>query len=951
MSVRAIQAGKAVILIQATDLTGQTLQRIANNMKRFGATLTRVGEQSMRGGLLGGIATGMTLRNFFKFDDLMKELRAKFGFLGDMTLQQANAMKLMEQRIRSLGKTTSYTSQEVAEASVVLAQGGLAPTEVANSLQAILDLGRGTRTALDMAANMYVRAMRAFNLSSEDANATVSQFVRATRYGVLELSDLESGLRYSSGTAATLGQNLAPILAILTELSNVGLAGSIGGTSLNTAMANLVKKMEKIKEKFPGFEPATKNGDLDLLRTLERLYAYTSKLSKMERIEVFQDLFNLRGARAIAGAQGIENILGMAKAIEKAGNEARLAANLMDSGPGGSWRKLTSAIDDLSLSLGKAAEGPLVAIIHAATHMANAFNRVVETNKPFATMLVLSPVIAVAAGVGFIALGKSIAALGTAFGVATVGFRKFLGMLSGGTVRQWIALKGTFQALRGGSVAHMGLRQMAGGLGASRFGIGGAIRSQATVLRSGMTARKAATNMAIYKRQADFLKAINHNPALQSRYMYLYRRQRSVRDAALMSQRLARGGRGTALRSIIPSMGRGLLEVVKGLKNFSVATLRVLWATRRLIPSWFTLLEIFVLFGDKIPGMSNVWNQFANGFTAAGKAIGRIASYLQGPLSLIATSFEALYKGETARGLNGLATALSGIYNIIVNQLVSAWNLFKASIASTWDTIKVVFLAITQLVENLIESIGNVLGLVSGVAGATIGGFFSGGSFGDTLIAGAQSFMKGINQLFYWGDMFVFNLKNILLKLLSELGLELGKLVSAIMGVSFFDHTLENIRDTEMRAADNQYKVDTKRREKLLESQNKEVDRVFQSIKDRQTQKDALLNAQQRESWSANINKFTGQMAQEMQAYLNRPETPVVTGNNDFQPERSYGLGKMPVAMDLSKQVAGSLIGYISEVSSNRLKFGDNMSKKQLKALEDIRDNTADLKDRAETFE
>lgn len=408
MSVRAIQAGRAVILIQATDLTGQTLARISNNMKRFGATMTRVGEQSMRGGLLGGIASGMTLRNFFKFDDLMKELQAKFGFLGTMTLEQASAMEQMEARVRELGKSTSYTSQQVAEAAIVLAQGGLDPTEVKNSLQSILDLGRGTRTELDMAANMYVRAMRAFKLSSADAESTVSQFVRATRYGVLELSDLESGLRYSSGTAATLGQNLAPILAILTELSNVGLAGSIGGTSLNTAMANLVKKMEKIKERFPGFEPATKNGDLDLLKTLERLYSYTSRLSKMERIAVFQDLFNLRGARAMAGAQGIENILGMAKAIEKAGNEARIAADLMDSGPGGSWRKLTSAVDDLSLALGKAANGPIVAIIHGATYLANAFNKVVEANKPLATMLVLSPGIALAAGVGMIVLGKAI---------------------------------------------------------------------------------------------------------------------------------------------------------------------------------------------------------------------------------------------------------------------------------------------------------------------------------------------------------------------------------------------------------------------------------------------------------------------------------------------------------------------------------------------------------------
>mgnify|MGYP000281761686 FL=1 len=550
MSVRAIQAGKAVILVQAVDLTGNTLSKISRNMKNFGASLTRLGEQSMRGGLLGGIASGLTLKNFFKFDDLMKELQSKFGYLGDMTKEQTRTMATMENRIRSLGKTTSYTSQQVAEAAIVLAQGGLEPTEVKNSLQAILDLGRGTRTELDMAANMYVRAMRSFNISSDEASSTVSQFVRATRYGVLELSDLEAGLRYSSGTAATLGQNLAPILAILTQLSNVGLAGSIGGTSLNTAMANLVKKLEAIKERFPGFEPAKKNGDLDLLKTLERLYYFTSRMSKMERIAVFQELFNLRGARAIAGAQDIESILGMAKAIEKAGNEARIAADLMDSGPGGSWRKLTSAVDDLSLALGKAAEGPIVSLIHAGTQLANTFNTVTENNKGLAAALILSPGIMVAAGVGFILLGKTIAVVGSGFGLATVAIRRFLGIVSGGTVRQVAALSMTMKELAGARVASMGLGQMArgttGAAGGLLSGVGGAGKAQAAALRNASKMRAAQRSVTTNRALAQAMwQARNINLANK----YATRAQAAQRLVTRFSAAgtAARGARGAAI--------------------------------------------------------------------------------------------------------------------------------------------------------------------------------------------------------------------------------------------------------------------------------------------------------------------------------------------------------------------------------------------------------------------
>lgn len=951
MSVRAIQAGKAVILIQATDLTGQTLNKITNNMKRLGSTLTRVGEQSMRGGLLGGIATGMTLRNFFKFDDLMKELRAKFGFLGDMTMAQTKAMTMMEHRIRSLGKTTSYTSQEVAEAAVVLAQGGLSTTEVSNSLQAILDLGRGTRTALDMAADMYVRAMRSFNISADEANSTVSQFVRATRYGVLELSDLESGLRYSSGTAATLGQNLAPILAILTQLSNVGLAGSIGGTSLNTAMANLVKKLDKIKERFPGFEPATKNGDLDLLRTLERLYAYTSKLSKMERIEVFQDLFNLRGARAIAGAQDIESILGMAKAIAQAGNEARKAADLMDSGPGGAWRKLTSAVDDLSLSLGKAAEGPIVAIIHAATHLSNAFNKVVETNKPLATALVMSPILAVAAGVAFITLGKALGTLGTVLGVAVGGFRKLLGMISGGTVRQFIALKGTLQALRGGSVAHMGLGQMGhGAMTAGRFGTHGivsAARSQRTLVTQTRIAKVAAQNAHRFRTMSKILAARGVAPNLARQYLRAANIQANIGRRATYSANLARGARLTALRSILPAIGTGLMDVVRGFRAFAVATGRTIWAVRRLIPSWFTLIEVFVLFGDKIPGVKNVWNQFANGFMAAGGALGRIASYIQGPINLLFASFDQLYKGDTATGLNGIMTALSGIGQIIVNQLVSAWNLFKASIAGTWDTVKVVFTAISQLVGNVINSLGSVLGLLGNAASSTIGGFFSGkGDFGSMIISGAQALMKGINQLFYWGDVFVAKLNQIFQDIIAELGAAISRLNPLNSNES-----IQQVLDSTINKNRLDYLIATKKREKTLNEQNLEVDRVFKSIAENQTKNQALQTARQRENWSANINQFTNNLAAQMRESMNQPSPVSPQGNTGYSPMRSNGLGSIPNAVQDAKSIASSIIGYASSNVSNQIKFGNKNAKKQLDILEDIRDNTSDLKDRAETFE
>lgn len=80
-----------------------------------------------------------------------------------------------------------------------------------------------------------------------------------------------------------------------------------------------------------------------------------------------------------------------------------------------------------------------------------------------------------------------------------------------------------------------------------------------------------------------------------------------------------------------------------------------------------------------------------------------------------------------------------------------------------------------------------------------------------------------------------------------------------------------------------------------------------------------------------------------------RPQTPP-QGDGGFQPQRSQGLAGIQ-AMNESKAVASSLIGYVTSNNYNKVKFGDKTAKQQLNVLEEIRDNTSDLKDRAETFE
>lgn len=445
MTRAKIVAGKTVIVIEAVDRIDKALAGIRNKLHKFANVTSAAGEQLFRGGFFGGIASGLILTQFAKFDDLMLELRTKLDLYGSSAGHVDQVMSRLEMRIRNLGKTTSFTSKEVAAAAIELAKGGLGVGEIENSLQAILDLGRGTRASLDEAAKMYVRTMRTFNIQSDQANEIVSQFVRATRKGTLGIDDLEASLRYASGTAATLEQNLSPILALFAQLSNRGLAGSIGGTSLNTAMANLIKKMKDLQDVFPGFNPVYNQNGFDLLMTLNELFKATNKLSNLERITVFQDVFNLRGARAIAGAQDIKRIIQLSQEIKTAGNEGRIAAQIMDSGLGGAWRRAMSAAQEFFLSLGDGTEKYLIPTLNAIRSIINELSAFTAVNPNIAAAIVLSPAALLAAGAALLAISK--ASRLAAFGVGGLQdvYRSLTRFIGRATSQQLIFVKSLLQ--------------------------------------------------------------------------------------------------------------------------------------------------------------------------------------------------------------------------------------------------------------------------------------------------------------------------------------------------------------------------------------------------------------------------------------------------------------------------------------------------------------------------
>lgn len=415
-----ITAGQAVIVVSIDNQIQNALKKVEAQVRKFAAGIGQIGFDLFRGGLLGSIPVFASVVEFQKFEDEILRLGTK--------LQTTDRiLARVEDRIRSLGKTTSFTALEVAQGATSLAQAGLSPEEVMGGLQSVLDLGRGAKITLDEAADLLANTSATFKLPVNQFDEIASQFIATARLSTIEVINLKEAIKEASGTLNDLNVDLPTSLALLAQLGFRSLKGTKAGTTLNTMLLNLVAKMKQIG-KVLNVEVSNIDGSMrPLLEVLDEFSSKIKKLPETQRIRLSQQLFNIRGSRGETALREIDKIRRLAEEIRNAGDEARLAAVKMDSGLGGSVRRATSAINDFAISLGKNLSPTLQRLLDLVPALVASLDELVTKFPLLTTYILALPPGILAVGTGLLvtsfALGKFATLLGVVGSGAGLAFK------------------------------------------------------------------------------------------------------------------------------------------------------------------------------------------------------------------------------------------------------------------------------------------------------------------------------------------------------------------------------------------------------------------------------------------------------------------------------------------------------------------------------------------------
>ncbi len=437
-----IRAGQAYVEVTAeTSKLQRNLTSAQAQLQNFGRTCTNVGKDLLM--LSGAMAAPLVMaaRSFAGFDDSMRLVQA-------VTQATDADFKALTKTAQRLGRDTSYTAQQAADAMVSLGRMGFSPTEIQASIDAVLNLARSTGTELAEAGDIAANSMRIFGIEASQMSDVADVLTVTANSSAQTLIDLFEALKMGGPQAAAAGESIRETSAAIAVLANMGIKGSLAGTALRKSFSQFAKVKVQDQLRSVGVETVDANGNLRKMAEIMRDIAKAmSTMPTAEKLAFAEDIFDIRGSLAgLTLTANTDELDAMLAKLQDVEGVAADTAKKMDAGLGGAFRLLLSAVEGAMNAIADAMNSTLQPLIVKVTAVINAFTQWIEANQGLVTAFAVT--VAGAAGLAVVLIAIGVAAKGAAAGITVVQTAiKGFTFLQGVAIAQGTALKTSFTLL------------------------------------------------------------------------------------------------------------------------------------------------------------------------------------------------------------------------------------------------------------------------------------------------------------------------------------------------------------------------------------------------------------------------------------------------------------------------------------------------------------------------
>ncbi len=385
--------------------------------KKVGAGVTMAGV---------GIAVGLgsAVKVAASFESQMSKVKAISGATDDEFVK-------LNETAKQLGATTVFSASQAGEGMEYLALAGWKTNDIIKAMPGMLDLAAAGALDLGRAADITSDTMSAFGLSAEKAGHAADVFAFAQANANTNVEQMGEAMNYLAPTANSLGWSLEEASAVIMELANNGLKGSMATQAFGSSLVRLASptpKASKLIKKL-GMEFFDAEGNMksmpEVIKEMEKGLKGMSEQQKASAMDV------LVGKNAFKQWQillesGSGSLADMTKQLENSdGAAARMADTMLDN-LNGAIVLLKSALEGAAITIGETLIPYIQKFAEWINKIVDWFNELSPTIQQFMVIgTALAGVLALIAGpilllIGFIPqIVAGFEALGVVIGALT----------------------------------------------------------------------------------------------------------------------------------------------------------------------------------------------------------------------------------------------------------------------------------------------------------------------------------------------------------------------------------------------------------------------------------------------------------------------------------------------------------------------------------------------------
>jgi len=297
----------------------------------------------------GVAAVGAGLKAAF---DQAREFEQAMANVSAITGATGKEFDALSELARDMGATTAHSATAAAEGIQFLGMAGFNTDQIMTALPATLNLASAAGMELGAAADISSNILSGMGMKASDLDGVVDKLAQTSRNANTDVGQLGEAFKMVGPTAAAAGLSFDDTSTSLGLLANAGLQGSIGGTSLNSALRAMINPSKEAASEAAklGLTFVDTNGQvLPMVNILQQLddKSVTTKQS-------FK-IFGTEGARAINAlrAQGVTAFTALDTKIKESGGVAQDMAETRLGSFDGAMTRLSSAMTEFGISVGE----------------------------------------------------------------------------------------------------------------------------------------------------------------------------------------------------------------------------------------------------------------------------------------------------------------------------------------------------------------------------------------------------------------------------------------------------------------------------------------------------------------------------------------------------------------------------------------------------------------------